>query len=83
MFGLIDRVVALILHINASSKVLTLHSLQRMNQIQLPTNIQAIRLETKPINTMSHHFQMLVNSNKEVINRMCCAIAHQPDKCTI
>lgn len=56
------------LPINASNKVLTLHLLQRMNQIQLPTNIQAIRLETKLINIMSHHFQMLVNSNKEVNN---------------
>lgn len=63
---LIFRVAVLILHINAFSKVSMLHLHQHMNQIQLPINIQAIQLEMKPINIMSHHFQMLVNSNKEV-----------------
>lgn len=62
--------IRLVVHIsltNASNKELTLHSHQRMNQIQLPINIPAIQLEMMPINIMSLHFQMLANSsNKEV-----------------
>lgn len=67
------RLVVHILLTNASNKELTLHLHQHMNQIQLPINIPAIRLEMMPINTMSLHFQTN-NSNREEV-----FIIFQPD----
>ena len=58
------------LPINDSSKVLMWHLHQRMNRIQLPTNIRAIPLEMRPINTMSHHSRMLASNSKEVLDKI-------------